>query len=402
MIKKYSSFEVYAPGKVILSGEHAVVYQKDALSIGIDKYTKLSCNLLQCLSNENNFCYIDLRDINNSFIIEKEKMISLCVNHSFKYNNTLAQYKEFIKNAFGVISEIKEHFVMMIVIVANYFFNKKIENNDSRIDIKKDFIQFIKGNIINIKISSEIPLGNGLGSSSAYDVAIVNCFIFIFKNVVEFTDIDVSKDDLISLANFGEQYFHITPSGIDVTTCVHGGLVHFIKLNDYNLISNHQSLFDNFNVMIINTGKQRIAKEFIIKVSQYKAKHNDDFLKAMNSIQEIALKIKAIITDSDPNNNSPHNCNHNDYICSLSKLIIENQRLLKQIQVSNDTIDHICSLLENKGIPAKITGAGGGGFIIALVSSNKIETFEDIMNENKYSYFKLNPSIKGSFIQTKY
>lgn len=390
-MQQHTSFEVYAPGKVILTGEHAVVYQKDAVSIAIDKYTRLSCEILQCSLNDNIYCNVKLKDIDSSFIIEKGQMISLCLDGSVMINTTLTQYKESICKAFGSVVETKEHFILIVLIIINYFLNKTNQQLNCN-EIKKDIIQFIQKNKINIVISSDIPIGFGLGSSSAYNVAIVNCFSFIFRKALSINENEVTKDDLISLANIGEQYFHSTPSGIDVTTCINGGMVHYINIKNNNLISNYQTLFDNFNVMLINTGEQRIAKKFIIKVSQYKTNHHDDFIKAIDSIQQIALKIKSIIA------NSSIGTNINDHFTVLSGLIIENQRLLKQIMVSNNLIDHICFLLEDKGIPAKITGAGGGGYIFALVSSEQIDTFTSIMNENKYSYFKLQPSTKGSFI----
>ena len=39
------SVEVKTPGKVIISGEHSVVYHKPALVMAINLYTKASCSV---------------------------------------------------------------------------------------------------------------------------------------------------------------------------------------------------------------------------------------------------------------------------------------------------------------------------------------------------------------------
>ena len=52
---KLISVQAKAPGKVIISGEHAVVYGKPALCFSIDKYTTCIIRLVKCNSNANFF-----------------------------------------------------------------------------------------------------------------------------------------------------------------------------------------------------------------------------------------------------------------------------------------------------------------------------------------------------------
>jgi mevalonate kinase len=67
-------FECKSPGKIIISGEHAVVYNSKAIACAINLYTR--CNLKAIHSNPNNLSkYINLHLINldTDLQIEKDK-----------------------------------------------------------------------------------------------------------------------------------------------------------------------------------------------------------------------------------------------------------------------------------------------------------------------------------------
>ena len=52
----------------------------------------------------------------------------------------------------------------------------------------------------------------------------------------------------------------------------------------------------------------------------------------------------------------------------LGKLMNENHALLQQLGVSHDKIDQMVNIcVENGALGAKLTGAGGGGSMIALI-----------------------------------
>lgn len=57
----------------------------------------------------------------------------------------------------------------------------------------------------------------------------------------------------------------------------------------------------------------------------------------------------------------------------------ENQRLLQLIGVSNNLIDKVCDNLQKKlKLSCKITGAGGGGCLIALIPATVSEKEHDL------------------------
>jgi len=65
-------------------------------------------------------------------------------------------------------------------------------------------------------------------------------------------------------------------------------------------------------------------------------------------------------------------------------LLKVNQKLLEIIQVSNKEIENIVNLFKAIDTPVKITGAGGGGFLIAFIPVGKDLIFGEIANLNVY------------------
>lgn len=66
----------------------------------------------------------------------------------------------------------------------------------------------------------------------------------------------------------------------------------------------------------------------------------------------------------------------------LKELTEINQNLLATINVSHPSLDKICAMIKQKGLHGKLTGAGGGGYAIALVPPYFDETsLRDLINE---------------------
>ena len=77
-------FNCRSPGKIIISGEHAVVYDMRAIACAIDLYT--NCNMKVLVDKKNNF-RLNLKNLNFLYEIENDKMlISEYKNILFKNN----------------------------------------------------------------------------------------------------------------------------------------------------------------------------------------------------------------------------------------------------------------------------------------------------------------------------
>jgi len=61
----------------------------------------------------------------------------------------------------------------------------------------------------------------------------------------------------------------------------------------------------------------------------------------------------------------------------------ENQKYLEEIQISNDTLRDMMSSLKEISLGTKITGAGDGGCIIALVKDENMDKVPELLPKDK-------------------
>ena len=356
----YYSFEGYSFGKIIISGEHSVVYKKPGLSLSINKQTKIKITINKTINENNIFISINLLDINTKITILKNELISLLLNNNIKINN------------------IKEHFISNILKVFSFI---------KKIDLIKYFINNYK---ISININSEIPLGFGLGSSAAYNSCIIKGFSHI---LLKYFNIKLEKNQIIKLSNEGEKYFHNgIPSGIDVTTSIEGGIIYFKNINEYDIICNNNidnNIYNKLCIYLINSKIKRDGGNFIKKVNNFKNNNNNKFLNIINKIAQITEEIYNLSFSQNNNNNNN----------KFFELININQLLLKELFVSNEEIDKIIKILNEENFCGKITGAGGGGFILTLFEPEKENKFIEIMKKNNFEYLKIKPNYQMSFIK---
>ena len=137
---------------------------------------------------------------------------------------------------------------------------------------------------------------------------------------------------------------------------------------------------EKIKYLLISTNIKRNGGEFIKKVSDFKKNNSKIFTETIDDIGKVTNDIINLISKKISDDND---CN------KFFELIKLNQRLLKKICVSNEEIDKIISLLENNDFVGKITGAGGGGFIISFVPNEKYESLIKLLDSNKISYMEI-------------
>ena len=352
-------------GKVIISGEHSVVYGKPALAFGIDKHTKMFLNCYKSDKNSNCFALINLMSLKINFSISKNEMIGYLVSN-VNFPNI---------NNDDIGSKHKYHLIQIIINIYS-----KLKDL-----IKLESVKYyIENTYILISISSDIPVGFGLGSSAAYNVCIVNGFCLLINKLLN--NNIFSKRQILLLSNESEKIFHNgTPSGIDASCSLYGGVINFRTINDQNNIKIPLNNFflNKIKFILINTKIQRNGGELIKNVSNFKKNNQELFNNLINEIGDVTDNIINLIMKEQSDN---------DDCFKFFELIRQNQNLLKKICVSNREIDNIINILEKNEFVGKISGAGGGGFIICFILKEKINEIQKLLKENGIEYINVNIS----------
>ncbi len=303
-----------SPAKVILFGEHFVVYGVKAILCAINKRITVTAEII------------------------KENKISIKSNIG---NLELEPNKE--------ISEINSPLKPFY-----YLANKLLE--DQNIGIKID-------------VKSDIPLGVGLGSSSACCVAGAAAISRLFNKT--------SKKEILELAIEAERTIFENTSGADCTVCTYGGIMEYDKRNGFSKIESEP----NFHLVIANSNMEHSTKSVVKDVKQFKEKDENIFSTLCNKESKLVEDVLELLKDNN--------------IVELGNKITENQEYLETIGISNEKLRKMIQIGQNKSFGAKITGAGGGGCIFALTDeSNLRQTMNQFKDEN-YDCFSVKIDFKG-------
>jgi len=205
-----------APAKVILFGEHFVVYGEPAIVLAIDKRAYVSAQL------------------------RKDKKIhvnSLDLNISGTFNGP-----RFLAERGGSRARLRLEPV-------RYAAQQVLEKARKKTGV-------------NVKIHSEIPVSAGLGSSAAVAASTLAAVSNLFE-------VDLSRDQIFRMAYETERIVHGTPSGIDPAISTYGGVLQFQRGRDFTMLS----VKTNLPLVIGNTRVERSTGELVASVRQMKEKY---------------------------------------------------------------------------------------------------------------------------------
>jgi len=277
-----------APGKVILFGEHAVVYGEPAIAVAVDKRT--TCKITRS-KNETTVNGYPINMKHHSYILK-----------SMDY-----------------------------------------------VDIEEP---------LEIVTESEIPSGAGMGSSAAVTVATLASLHGISDDIVE---------NRIAREAFNVEWdVQGSASPIDTSTSTHGNAVMLSKTkekdflwsiskeqNEWNI---HHRNIPDMQMVIGDTGVHAKTGPLVEKVRRFYM--NNNFAKQIiREIGELVIEGSKALADED--------------LEKVGKLMNRNHELLTILGVSHPKLERLVKGARRYSYGAKLTGAGGGGSMVAVTDEPK-------------------------------
>jgi mevalonate kinase len=330
---------VFAPGKLILSGEHSVVYGQPALAMAVNRYVVASADsqLLPLIS----FSLSDL---------SYERGLTLQALKRLK-SRIKSKYQRFISGDFTIREVLQQP-----VELAQFAFSLFQEALN---------IKLTQG--IKIHIQSDIPMGCGMGSSAATILSIIHAIAHHLK-------MDMASDWYYRLGLEAENMQHGYSSGLDLRVSLYGGCI-YVKNNEITTRT-----VPTMPLYIVNTGVPQTSTGECVSVAAKYFKHSD-----------IAKDFGAVTDafDAALQNNQLH---------AMRCAIRENHRLLSSIDVVPQRVQQFITDVEALDGAAKICGAGavsGDHAGIVLVITDQLEALEKLCATYHYSMLPIRGESRG-------
>lgn len=292
--------KVYAPGKLILSGEHAVVYGKPALAMAVNRYAKASVTreiVPQIL--------FDLSDL-----AHRSRLSFSGLRHL--KDRIKRKYHRFVRGDFSVCEVLQKPFELAQFALGVFVesFNLSLPHG------------------VKIHVQSDIPIGCGMGSSAATILSVMHA-------VSHYLQIPLSQENLFKLALEAENMQHGHSSGLDLRVAMQGGClyVHGDHIEERPVPS--------ISLYVVNTGTPVTSTgQCIEKAAPY--------FKSSSSLGDEFADV-TIAMDAALQQSSQH---------IFSAAIRRNHQLLAAIGVVPDQVKRFIAGVETLGGAAKICGAG--------------------------------------------
>jgi D-glycero-alpha-D-manno-heptose-7-phosphate kinase len=234
----------------------------------------------------------------------------------------------------------------------------KIENCKTFADIQHPsvretvrFLEIHRG--LEVHHDGDLPARSGMGSSSAFTVGLLHG-LYALKGVMP------SKRQLaLESIHIEQNMIHETVGSQDQVTAAYGGLNHIIFRPDSSIAIRPVTLSRdrleelNSHLMLFYTGIKRTASDMAktyVNDLESKKEH-------LSTMQEMVGEALDALTS-------------NRCICNFGELLHKSWMLKRGLSpnISNGEVDHLYEFARANGaIGGKITGAGGGGFLLLFV-----------------------------------
>lgn len=224
---------------------------------------------------------------------------------------------------------------------------------------------------LRIDIHSDVPDGAGLGSSASTMVSLVSA-------LSRQKSLGLGIREVIDLAMIGEKEVHGHPSGIDVNICGLGGVILFRMGSGPKKVHLNRSR----RLLVVYSGRKRSTRRLIDRVSAMKDNRPALFRGLAESASDVSRLAAERLAAGD--------------MVGLGRLLTFNQAVLSAVGASNPHLDALVDLLLSLGCSgAKLTGAGGGGSVIAVPPERKEKSTISELQRRGFQAFEASIPVGG-------
>jgi len=301
-----------APGKLILSGEHSVVYGKPSVAMAIDRSVTATIEE----SHEGEVVF-DLPDIN-----ERDSFTLLALQ-DFK-RRTLNNYHLFLDGKLGICDVLHKP-----VDLFKFGFITLLDGVHRKLDSG-----------LVIKLKSNLPLGSGMGSSAA-------SVLSELRALGHYLRVDFKPEWYYEFSLETEKLQHGYPSGVDSYISLHGGCATFENGEAKSIPLPRMQMY------LVETGVPDVTTgECVVQV---KEQFEND--RIWNDFEDVTREVEQAVRKNDD--------------ALMRSLLRENHRLLCRIGVVPEKVQRFVGDVEAAGGAAKVCGAGSvrgenGGVVLVL------------------------------------
>jgi len=210
----------------------------------------------------------------------------------------------------------------------------------------------LKKNPIKITVGGNLLAGSGVGASAAISVSFARACNAEFK-----LGMDKIEENYIGWE--GEHAYHGKPSGVDNTAASFGGLMMYTIRDEkkmYERIVPAKPLY----VVLANSGITFNTALLDVHVKSLIDNNGELLYSRLIKITGQVYDMRKAIEKGD--------------LKEVGKIMIENHKLLKEMDFSHKTLDELCARSIQMGAyGAKLTGGGKGGYMVALVKDTMMQ-----------------------------
>ncbi len=236
-----------------------------------------------------------------------------------------------------------------------------------------------------LNTGSEAPIGSGLGASSVLTVAIVNALQSMFE-------LHMQKNLIAETAHKIERHVLGLSGGLqDHYPAIYGGVnfIDFSKEKKATIqpleLSNAQLSLLESSLLLIYSGQSRESASIIEVQTNAVRVENSSTIEYFHNIKALADRMRIAMLNSD--------------ISKLGSLLDESwsQKKLTNSGVTNARIDSLYEkVMQNGAYGGKVSGAGGGGFLMFVVPPEKKVKISKMLGGEESVVFPSNLVAYGS------